>query len=126
MGISLRLWKRVEEHLREQGWAGEIDTMTIERFPSADDAAEAEVIAIKTEKPLYNKSTARAVLISRPGHGQADSRLKRVGSDACWRQVWKLYRQGHCQRVIADKPGYCSSSTGSGSRFSGAAPCRQR
>ena len=54
VGISLRAITRLGEHHRGSRWAGEIATVTHERFPNRKAAHRAERVAIATEDPVYN------------------------------------------------------------------------
>lgn len=60
VGESINAISRLYQHTREAKWADDIRTVTIEVFPSRDEAIEAETSAIQSERPLYNiKLTAR-------------------------------------------------------------------
>ena len=54
VGISKSALGRLGQHLTEKSWAADIVNVTIETFPTREQAAAAEVAAIKTEKPLHN------------------------------------------------------------------------
>lgn len=56
VGKSVSLYARISSHRRNSEFFAEAATMTIERFPDAGALAEAEVTAIRTEKPLYNRA----------------------------------------------------------------------
>lgn len=53
-GISGRLYGRTGEHVGGSSWMDFAVRSTIERFPSRDGALEAEEVAIKAERPLFN------------------------------------------------------------------------
>jgi hypothetical protein len=55
VGISKSAITRLHEHLALQPWSAQIVKQTIERFPSRDAAAAAEIRAIRDEMPRYNK-----------------------------------------------------------------------
>jgi len=54
VGISKSALGRLGQHLAEKTWADDITNVTIETFPTREQAAAAEVAAIKTEKPIHN------------------------------------------------------------------------
>lgn len=54
VGISKSALVRLGQHLTEKSWAVDIVNVTIETFPTREQAAAAEVAAIKDEKPLHN------------------------------------------------------------------------
>lgn len=54
VGISLSTSRRLSEHKRGSKWFKDIETIKIERFDSRDTAEQAEIEAIKKEKPLHN------------------------------------------------------------------------
>ena len=54
VGISKCAIRRTAEHHERSKWYGEIDIIKIERFGTKREAEEAEIKAIKTEKPKYN------------------------------------------------------------------------
>ena len=54
VGITRRINKRLAEHLRSSHWLGQVTQITIERFPSRDEAVIAERNAIVNEMPLFN------------------------------------------------------------------------
>lgn len=55
VGVSQSFVQRTKQHLRLSHWSDDIATIKIERFETRDAAFWAEVDAIATEKPLYNK-----------------------------------------------------------------------
>ena len=61
VGISLGPVSRLEQHRHNSSWANQIDRITIERFPSREEASAAEIAAIKAEKPQFNKQHSRPV-----------------------------------------------------------------
>lgn len=56
VGISLSAVVRLSNHRTASSWSEQIATVTVEQFPTRGEAYEAETIAIRTEKPLYNKA----------------------------------------------------------------------
>lgn len=54
LGITDRLGQRWERHVKEQPWWGVVARQTTEWHDTRDEAAEAEVAAIRTEQPLHN------------------------------------------------------------------------
>lgn len=61
VGISLSAVFRLSQHKSVSHWVPEIARVTIENFPSREDAIKAERAAIRSEKPLHNKAHARIV-----------------------------------------------------------------
>lgn len=57
VGRSLNAVRRLSQH-RRSPWYQEIATVTIDKFPSEEAVHEAEVRAIRTERPRYNKQFA--------------------------------------------------------------------
>ena len=55
VGISFNTRKRIKEHNTRSIWWQYVRTITVNHYPSRDEAREAEAIAIIDEKPLYNK-----------------------------------------------------------------------
>jgi predicted DNA-binding transcriptional regulator AlpA len=56
VGISASTFTRVKQHKSESHWFRRITAITIEHFETMSQAAESERLAIKSEKPLYNKT----------------------------------------------------------------------
>lgn len=54
VGISKKVFNRINEHMKEKSWACEIAREEVQRFPNRGEASHAEIEAIKNEKPLYN------------------------------------------------------------------------
>ena len=54
VGISLSVVERTRKHSGNAHWFNQIDTITVERFSTREEALKAERAAIVTEKPLYN------------------------------------------------------------------------
>ena len=61
VGISINPWTRLEAH-QKNDWAMKAVRMETEWFDRRPDAAAAEVVAIKTEKPLHNVVHNRAMI----------------------------------------------------------------
>src|SRR3990167_4384772 len=55
LGITTRLYQRLIEHYERKTWAAEITRITIEQFPTWDEAVTAEVMALASEAPRENK-----------------------------------------------------------------------
>ncbi|WP_197508013.1 GIY-YIG nuclease family protein, partial [Mycobacterium sp. 1245801.1] len=58
VGITGDPSARFSAHRHTQPWWEEVATIRIERFPTRDEAARAEVVAIQTERPKYNRTHA--------------------------------------------------------------------
>ena len=54
VGISLNAISRAKQHGKDKPWWLEVRSIQIELFPTREEAAQAEVEAIRKEKPLYN------------------------------------------------------------------------
>jgi len=54
VGISLRVETRLATHRQDKPWWPDIDTIRLEHHPSRKSAEQAELRAIRKEKPLYN------------------------------------------------------------------------
>jgi hypothetical protein len=54
VGISHSAALRASQHKKESCWYYQSATMTIENFNSREKAAEAEIAAIKNERPMFN------------------------------------------------------------------------
>jgi hypothetical protein len=59
VGISISAANRLSQHMHGSPWAREIASMTIEHHDSRAAAEAAERVAIKAEKPLWNKAHNR-------------------------------------------------------------------
>ena len=56
VGISLNAINRLLQHKEHADWFENIANVTIDKFESRELAIKAEILAIKTEKPIYNIS----------------------------------------------------------------------
>ena len=54
VGISKSYLRRLTEHMETQPWAGLITKVTTEVYDTRELAAQAERLAVQTEKPLHN------------------------------------------------------------------------
>lgn len=54
VGISVNAVYRFTQHKNKSSWVDDIERIEIEKFESKKEASEAEVKAIRNEKPLYN------------------------------------------------------------------------
>jgi prophage antirepressor-like protein len=54
VGISWRLAERMLQHRRGKSWWSDVEDVKVEQHPSRAAANEAETLAIRTERPLYN------------------------------------------------------------------------
>jgi predicted GIY-YIG superfamily endonuclease len=54
IGISNSPIYRLFQHLEEKPWAPQIVWQNVKRFDTREEAEQAEELAIRTEKPLYN------------------------------------------------------------------------
>jgi predicted GIY-YIG superfamily endonuclease len=54
VGISKKVFNRINEHMNEKSWASEIAREEVTRFANRGEAMDAEIEAIKKEQPLYN------------------------------------------------------------------------
>jgi hypothetical protein len=65
VGISGSTIFRTTQHEKQAAWYDDVATITIERFPSREEAAAAEKAAIKSERPIHNKKHAVAICAPR-------------------------------------------------------------
>jgi predicted GIY-YIG superfamily endonuclease len=54
VGITMDLGSRMKQHKRDKPWWAGVANITVEHFPTRDEALAAEKRAIKEEGPLYN------------------------------------------------------------------------
>ena len=54
VGVSLSTIQRLAQHKNHSHWFDSISKVTIEQFPSREEALDAEKIAIQKENPLHN------------------------------------------------------------------------
>jgi len=54
VGISLSVVSRLKQHYQKSGWAENISIVTVEKFPSREEALRAEAKAIQSENPRFN------------------------------------------------------------------------
>lgn len=54
VGISLSAVNRLKQHVADKEWACDIATVTVQQYPTREDALDAEKAAIIAEKPLWN------------------------------------------------------------------------
>lgn len=54
VGISINALSRLYSHKRNSHWYGEISSLTIQHFANEKAAQEAEIVAIKSEGPMWN------------------------------------------------------------------------
>lgn len=54
VGISLNALNRLVAHIEDSAWYWSIATVTIDNYPTREDAEAAERLAICTERPLFN------------------------------------------------------------------------
>jgi len=78
IGISDDFGRRWKQHAKAQPWWGEMRRLTVDEwFDRREDAETAEALAVKAERPKYNKK-----LISRPeGVKAARTALRPAWSD---------------------------------------------
>lgn len=54
IGCSYAPLMRVQEHCHLKPWGPDIHNITVEWFDAPQEAIEAETLAIRTEKPIWN------------------------------------------------------------------------
>lgn len=69
VGISVQPITRIRNHEGIQPWAEEIVHVTFERFEDDEEAAIAEEVAIRVEKPVHNLGATRSE-IQRRAHAR--------------------------------------------------------
>lgn len=60
VGITGDPESRFHAHSSDKPWWGHVATIKLERFPSRKALAEAEIIAIQSERPKYNRAHSAA------------------------------------------------------------------
>jgi predicted GIY-YIG superfamily endonuclease len=55
VGITNRVGRRIKDHVKTSGWFERVKSITLESFDTREDVVQAEIKAIKTENPEYNK-----------------------------------------------------------------------
>lgn len=71
VGVSLSAVARLSQHMNDSGWADQIASIKVERFPSRAEALAAETKAIQTENPKFN---VQKVLRKEPERSEAHAR----------------------------------------------------
>ena len=56
IGQSTKFLERMKQHIKSSEWSGLVDTWKLQRFDTQEKLLTHEKIAIKKEKPLYNKT----------------------------------------------------------------------
>lgn len=105
VGISMSWPTRTKAHVRDSRWFDLVARVEIERFPTREDALEAERVAIKTERPqfniIHNKSHLASRRPSKPLPHHNDPLLKMVaGPDAIVGPALE-YRDGMFSIMVA-------------------------
>lgn len=59
VGVSVNPFERTGEHKLKSRWFKKITTIKIEWYENRDDAEDAEFLAIRDEKPKYNRTHNR-------------------------------------------------------------------
>ena len=54
VGISTHLGERWAQHEKTQPWWGDVASATVEHYPTRAEALEAELDAIRSERPVHN------------------------------------------------------------------------
>lgn len=78
VGISVRPFQRVKEHRGDKEWWTQVASQTFTHYHTRDEAADAELEAIRTEHPRYNKA------------GRADWRKEKAALAAEREAWWRL------------------------------------
>lgn len=71
VGVSVSALLRTKAHSLVSAWFGDVRSITVEHFPTMRDALRAEKMAIRRERPKFNKKHS---VNSRGKHGQARDR----------------------------------------------------
>lgn len=84
VGVSLTWPQRVKAHGDEKPWWSEVATISLEHFGSPEAAYDAEVQAIKSEDPRYNRGAyrarhRRALQVQSPGNLSISEVAKHLG-----------------------------------------------
>lgn len=67
VGVSITTMVRLNQHRCNSRWFKHIATITVEHFPTRKQAFDAERIAIREEKPLYNRMLNENKVEKQPG-----------------------------------------------------------
>jgi DNA-binding transcriptional regulator YiaG len=78
VGISLSALRRLGEHERGSQWYESIANVTVEQFSSRAEAEQAEIYAIRNEKPLHNKAHRTLDAVQKPRIAMQGSDLKAI------------------------------------------------
>lgn len=62
VGISTNCLNRILQHKRTRIWFQRLANLTVEHYPTRELALDAECLAIRIEKPLYNRVTYDGVV----------------------------------------------------------------
>jgi hypothetical protein len=99
IGKTIDRFRRLDTHCRRQPWAAEINNIRFDDTYFADDAAlsSAEISAIRTERPKYNKvHNARPCLMVTPDDDEGERvsvRMRTRNMSATWKATALSIRQ---------------------------------
>lgn len=72
VGVSIRALERLKQHMANSERSTEVTRVEIEKFPDRAHALAAERVAIKAEKPLWNKVRERKPKLKILANGKYD------------------------------------------------------
>jgi predicted GIY-YIG superfamily endonuclease len=81
VGISGTTISRLNQHAADKEWFSEVVQVICEHFPSRSEAAAAELRAIRTEMPVFNRL---AVSTYEQARRQTDYRMLGSSPDTAW------------------------------------------
>lgn len=58
VGISVAAFARLQQHVESSRWMDDVTVVTIQTYPSREEAMYAERMAVRFEKPVHNKAHA--------------------------------------------------------------------
>ena len=105
VGISVTAIARWSQHAGSKAWWSDVLTTIVEHHPSREAARAAEVLAIRTEGPLYNiadrlapptrdgtyylpdDGTGRCLCVRRKTHARTRTNPERTAQGSSWRCV---------------------------------------
>ena len=97
VGISFSAIVRASQHKANADWFDFVSQMTVERFESRDDASKAEIEAIRSENPIYNKTFSKL----KSGKKCLSCEKRKPEEEGMWEdEMWICF---DCWNIQADK-----------------------
>jgi predicted GIY-YIG superfamily endonuclease len=106
VGITDNMFRRLmNEHSASAKWIEYASRLDITQFPSKREARQAEVVAIKTEGPIFNRNgRARAVWFADLANYVGQAEAERLSDPVVWARpgAWDLGEE-EADRLICDR-----------------------